>query len=300
MSPRSFGLSLPFLLGLAFSCGGSVAGPGDSGNGDSSRGVPGDSGGSASGDSAGGGPDASGSGAEAATAGDTGGSSGSSCTWSGGPTDHGDGQLTCYIFTSGSHLTGCGYTGTQTGTPDGTTNCGQTSFTDSVSNIAQPTYFAAYDSTPPDSLNCGLCVQISYGGNSIVATIVDDCVGCSGGTGHLDLGMSAANALGLSAANGYPMTGVTWHAVSCPVTGNIVASYNAGVVSQVYFQNVVFPVTAATSGGHTAMQAFGYWDFGTNVSGQSVILTDALGHTVTGTVPTNCGDIGVQFPHSCD
>jgi hypothetical protein len=237
---------------------------------------------------------------EASSTGDTEGSSGASCTWSGGPTDHGDGQLTCYIFNPGSHLTGCGYTGTQTGTPDGTTNCGQTSFTDSVSNIAQPTYFAAYDSTPPDSLNCGLCVQISYGGKTIIATIADDCVGCAGGTGHLDLGMAAADALGLSAANGYPMTGVTWHSVSCPVTGDIVASYNAGVVSQVYFQNVVFPVTAATSGGHTAMQAFGYWDFGTNVSDQSVTLTDALGHTVTGTVPTNGGSIGVQFPNSCE
>jgi expansin (peptidoglycan-binding protein) len=163
-----------------------------------------------------------------------------------------------------------------------------------------PTYFAAYDSTPPDSLYCGLCVQISYGSNTILATIVDDCPDCSGGAGHLDLGMSAANALGLSAANGYPMTGVTWHAVSCPVMGNIVASYNAGVTSQVYFQNVVFPVTAATSGGHTAMQAYGFWDFMTDVSGQSVTLTDALGHTVTGTVPTNGGDIGVQFPNSCD
>ena len=225
--------------------------------------------------------------------------------WSSGPTDHGSGELTCYWFsqgttqTSGSYKTACGYLGTESGTPSGG-QCGQTSLTDRLSNIAEPTYFAAYaDQSPVAPMNCGLCAEISFGGRSVVATIVDDCATCSN-TGHLDLSMSAADALGLSASNGDP-SGVTWRSVSCPVDGDIVALFNAGYAGQVYFQNVVFPVASATSGGHAASFAYGYWDFGTSVAGRTVTLTDVLGRSVTGTVPVSSGgSVGAQFPRTCE
>jgi hypothetical protein len=93
---------------------------------------------------------------------------------------------------------------------------------------------------------------------------------------------------------------VTWKAVDCPVAGNIVAVFNGNSSQQIYFQNVVFPVAAATAGGHTGTQAFGYWDFGTPVAGQTVKLTDTVGHVVTGTIPSaNNGSVGVQFPMTC-
>jgi hypothetical protein len=93
---------------------------------------------------------------------------------------------------------------------------------------------------------------------------------------------------------------VTWKAVDCPVAGNIVAEYNNGYSGQIYFQNVTFPVASAVAGGHTATQMFGYWDFGTAVAGQSVVLKDTIGHQVTGTIPnSNGGSVGVQFPQTC-
>lgn len=146
---------------------------------------------------------------------------------------------------------------------------------------------------------CGMCAAISYAGHTLVATIVDDCATCTN-TGHLDLSMSAANALGLTSSNGDPMSGVTWKAVSCPVSGDIVGLFNNGYSGQVYFQNVVFPVAAAASGGHQASYAYGYWDFGASVAGKPVTLTDALGHTVSGTVPANSGgSVQTQFPQTC-
>jgi hypothetical protein len=206
-------------------------------------------------------------------------------------------------MSNGAYKTACGYTGTESGTPGGGP-CGQTSFTDSVSHIANPTYFAAYkDDSAADPLNCGLCAEISYGGHTIVATIVDDCASCDD-TSHLDLSMSAANALGLTPMNGDPTSGVTWKAVSCPVSGDIVAVFNVDAAGQlapqqVYFQNVVFPVMSASIGGRAASYNLGYWDFGESVAGQSVTLTDVVGHSATGTVPTGGGSIQAQFSASC-
>ena len=91
--------------------------------------------------------------------------------------------------------------------------------------------------------------------------------------------------LGQNGSTADAMSGVTWDAVDCPVTGGIVAVYNNGYAGQLYFQDVVFPVAAATAGGHTGTQAYGYWDFTTSVAGKSITLTDTLGHVVTGTVP---------------
>jgi hypothetical protein len=146
-----------------------------------------------------------------------------------------------------------------------------------------------------------MCVQVSWKGKSVIATIVDECGTCTNSS-HIDLSLETAVALGLgqNGQTGDATSGVTWQAVDCPVAGDIVAVFNNGYPGQIYFQNVVFPVAAATAGGHTGTQAFGYWDFGTSVAGQSVTLTDTLGHVVMGTIPgSSGGSTGVQFPQTC-
>jgi hypothetical protein len=163
-------------------------------------------------------------------------------------------------------------------------------------------YFAAFPvGTFGQGKYCGMCVQVSWNNKSIVATIVDECATCPS-SNHIDLSLSAAVALGLgqNGMTGDATSGVTWKAVDCPVTGNIVATFNNGYAGQVYFQNVVWPVASATAGGHAGNQAYGYWDFGTSVAGKQVVLTDTLGHQVTGTIPNaSGGSVGVQFPMTC-
>jgi hypothetical protein len=163
-------------------------------------------------------------------------------------------------------------------------------------------YFAAFPvGTFGQGLYCGMCVNVSWMGRSIIATIIDECATCPQ-AGHIDLSLAAAVALGLgqNGATGDATSGVTWQAVACPATGNIVAVFNNGYSGQIYFQNVVFPVAAASVAGRPATQAFGFWDFGTAVAGQSATLTDTLGHTVTGTIPTaSGGSFQAQFPMVC-
>jgi expansin (peptidoglycan-binding protein) len=139
-------------------------------------------------------------------------------------------------------------------------------------------------------------VNISFNGKSITATVVDACATCSQDT-HIDLSLPAAQALGMDQGNVMgDVTGATWKAVACPVTGNIVAQYNNGYTGQAYFQNVKYPVKSAVAGGHQGAQMFGYWDFGTPIAGQSVTLTDQAGHTATGTMPgAGGGAINGQF-----
>ena len=141
----------------------------------------------------------------------------------------------------GSYKTYCGYCGTESGSSNGATCPG-----------GQGTY-------------CGMCVDVTWMGKTITATIVDECATCPTSS-HIDLSLSAAAALGLGqgTATGDAKSGVTWKAVDCPVTGNIVGVFN-GSSQEIYFQNVTFPVAKAVAGGHTATQAFGYWDFGTAV-----------------------------------
>jgi hypothetical protein len=115
------------------------------------------------------------------------------------------------------------------------------------------------------------------------------------------LSASLARALGVGTTGVGDPTGVTWDAVACPVTGDIVGVYNNGYAGEIYFQNVAFPVAAATAGGHTGAQATGFWNFGTSVASMSVTLTDSQGHVVTGTIPSSSGgSIGVQFPSTCN
>jgi expansin (peptidoglycan-binding protein) len=163
-------------------------------------------------------------------------------------------------------------------------------------------YFAAFPvGTFGQGKYCGMCVDVTWNGKSITATIVDECATCPT-AGHIDLSLSAAAALGLGqgANTGDATNGVTWKAVDCPVSGNIVAVFNNGNSNQIYFQNVVFPVAAAVANQQNGMQAFGYWDFGSPVAGKTVKLTDSVGHVVTGTIPTaSGGSVGVQFPMTC-
>ena len=194
------------------------------------------------------------------------------CTWTGGPSST-NGEITCYWFGQGtakgggcgSFKTYCGYCGTESGSNNGGT-C-PTGITDGVPNTGT-SYFAAF---PVGSFGqgtyCGMCVDVTWMGKTITATIVDECATCPTSS-HIDLSLTAAVALGLGqgTTTGDPKTGVTWKAVDCPVTGNIVGVFN-GSSQQIYFQNVTFPVAKAVAGGHTATQAFGYWDFGVAVGG---------------------------------
>ncbi len=238
-----------------------------------------------------------------------GGGNGTSCSWTSGPASGGGGgELTCYWFSQGtstgggcpSYKTYCGYCGTQSGSASGT--CPSSSIDSVTSGIGTQQYWAAFPSQEfAQGAYCGMCVNVSYGGRSIVATIVDECATCGDSNGHIDLGPAAAIALGVGqgGATGNPKSGVTWSAVACPVTGDIQAVFNNDTSSQVYFQNVAFPVSSATAGGATGTQQSGFWNFGTLVGGRSVTLTDTLGHTVTGTIPTaSGGSIGAQFPVS--
>ena len=230
---------------------------------------------------------------------------GTGCSWSSGPGST-NGELTCYWFGQGtatgqgcsSYKTYCGYCGAESGSGSGT--C-PSSISDTVPNTAT-SYFAAFPvGTFGQGKYCGMCVNVSWMGKSVIATIVDECATCTTAA-HIDLSLSAAVALGIGQGSntGHPTSGVTWQAVACPSTGNIVAVFNNGYAGQSYFQNVVFPVASATAGGHTGTQSFGYWDFGTAVSGQSVSLTDTLGHNITGTIPgSSGGSIGSQFPMVC-
>jgi hypothetical protein len=227
------------------------------------------------------------------------------CTWTGGPSST-NGEITCYWFGQGtakgggcgSFKTYCGYCGTESGSNNGGT-C-PTGITDGVQNTGT-SYFAAF---PVGSFGqgtyCGMCVDVTWMGKTITATIVDECATCPTSS-HIDLSLSAAAALGLGqgTTTGDATSGVTWKAVDCPVTGNIVGVFN-GSSQQIYFQNVTFPVAKAVAGGHTATRAFGYWDFGTAVGGMSVTLTDSVGHVITGTIPSSSGgSVGAQFPMTC-
>jgi expansin (peptidoglycan-binding protein) len=233
------------------------------------------------------------------------------CTWTGGPNSS-NAELTCYWFgqntaTGGgcgtSYKTYCGYCSTESGSNNGG-SC-PTGITDSVPNMGT-SYFAAFpnDSAFGQGAYCGMCVDVTWQSKTITATIVDECTTCGSTGQHIDLSLSAAVALGLGQGGntGDATSGVTWKAVDCPVTGNIVGVYNGSASNsqQIYFQNVAFPVAAAKAGTHTATQAFGYWDFGAPVAGQTVTLTDTLGHVITGTIPSSSGgSVGAQFPLTC-
>ena len=201
--------------------------------------------------------------------------------------------------------TACGYLGRETTGGSGN-NCGQAA-SDTIDNIAssglaKATYFAAI---PGDSnggfsnvAHCGECAKLTNprNGNSVIVTIIDECP-VSGNqnspcksAGHLDVSMQAFNALNFSSGN---PSNTTWKSVPCPVTGTIQATLNAGISTQVYFQNLVYPVKSVSN---ATQSQYGYWQFSGGGAGGPATLTDVEGHTVTATIPSGGGDMKVQFP----
>jgi expansin (peptidoglycan-binding protein) len=176
--------------------------------------------------------------------------------------------------------------------------CPINNITNTVQNIST-THFVAI---PPGPLaqgkNCGACVEVSYQGRSIVATVIDACPSCTSDQ-NIDLSLSAAKALGMTEQIGMIESGVTWRIVGCPTTGKIAVNFNGGYQGQVYFQNLAFPIATASSGTQQGTANTGFWDFGKVMGGQPVTLTDVMGHTITATVPSSPGSLGAQFPTTC-
>ncbi len=224
--------------------------------------------------------------------------------------------MTCYWFKQGTtydpdqpgmtcpgkYKTYCGYCGTETGErPQGEGEQIWCPINDVVSvaeNISTP-HFAAL---PPGPLgngqNCGMCVEVSYRNRTIIATVIDACPSCESDE-HIDLSLSAAEALGMNEVMGKIESGVSWHVVGCPVDSDIQVTFNGGYQGQVYFQNLAFPLASAVSGSSQGTLNGGFWDFGKLMGGEEVTLTDIMGHTVTATVPNEAGSLGVQFELSC-
>jgi hypothetical protein len=236
----------------------------------------------------------------------------SCCEPSSGPAANGDGSLTCYTFKQGTpnNKTYCGYQGSETTYTGGGSGACQsqnnTGYTDTIPNVGPPSdYFAAFPGPGGPFGNgalCGMCVNVTYAGKTLMGTIADECPSssnslCGVGSNHLDLSAALARDLGIGVGTtaGNP-TGVTWSAVACPIptsqnNGNITVVWNAS--GQAYFQNVVWPV-ASVSG---ATQSNGYWSVN---AGATVTLTDLIGHTITATMPgAGGGSLGKQFPSTC-
>lgn len=198
--------------------------------------------------------------------------------------------------------TNCGYCGTE-GTASG--NACSTGHNDQVANISTGAYWVAMPNFGQGA-SCGLCVSVTYNGKTATGTVIDNCATCGSG-GHIDLSPAMGTALGMGTGGGQtenPKSGVTWKAVSCPVSGSIVAVYNGTYSGQLYFQNVAFPVTAASAvvnnTTHSATLSNGFWDFHVTVpSGAAITLKDGQNHTVTGTLGANGASIGAQFPLTC-
>jgi hypothetical protein len=234
------------------------------------------------------------------------------CSPSSGPSSS-NGSLTCYTFAQGTpgDKTYCGYQGSETAGPGGSGACqtGMLNFKDTVPNVGAPSdYFAAFPGPSGAFGNgtlCGLCLNVTYAGKTLMATVVDECPSstnnlCSVGSNHLDLSAALARDLGfgVNGVEGDPTTGVSWKAVACPISSDIVEVFNSGNNTQVYFQNVVWPVASVKVNGTAASQPNGYWQLST-ASGP-ITLTDTYGHTVSGTLPgSNGGSLGVQFPATC-
>ena len=220
-----------------------------------------------------------------------------------GTATNGSGSFTYYYFgqgtakgANGKYQTACGYLGTEAGMTDTVENTASTS-------PASDTYFAAIPgSNNFNTVNdCGACVEITNGGNKVIATIIDECPTDNGqnpactAAGHLDLSYAAWKALNYNVGN---PSGTTWKFVACPLTGNIQTIQKSGNTDQLYIQNTVFPVTGVSVNGQAATHlSYGAWSLnGTDAAGATLILTDTEGHKVSGTVPSGFGDLGVQFP----
>ena len=235
----------------------------------------------------------------------TGGTSSTQCTFpsSGWGPFNGDASFTWYYFGQGTgqdslgYRTACGYTGHEPSGQD----------SDTVQNIAFPSYFAAIPGASGsnfDTVNhCGACAQITNGGKSIIATIVDECPvdsnpACAS-TGHLDLSRGAFNALGYPVGN---PSGTTWKYVPCPVSGGVVVRGKTGNANQVYIENVVLPVQSVSVNGQAAQHlSYGAWALPVNATvGLTLTLTDSSGRVtnvkIADTNPSDNTSTGTQEP----
>lgn len=231
------------------------------------------------------------------------------CAWEQGPSAT-NGGLTCYWFSQGTskdektcpggYKTYCGYCGSETGEKpqEGQVWCPINDIVSTVENIATPHFVAIPPGPLGQGKNCGACVEVTYRNRTIVATIIDSCPSCLNDE-HIDLSLSAAKALGMNEMIGQVESGVKWRIVGCPTTSDIVVGFNGGYQGQVYFQNAAFPIASAKSGTAEASVNTGFWDFGKEMGGQEVTLTDVMGHTVTATIPADGGSLGVQFDLTC-
>jgi hypothetical protein len=169
--------------------------------------------------------------------------------------------------------------------------------------MAKNTYFAAIPGNSSGDFNtktsCGSCVEITNGGKTIIATIIDECpedsnpVCKQNPTGELDLSVDAFNALSFPTGN---PSGTTWKTVPCPITGNVVVRIKQQ--GEAYIENSILAITAVSGASKTS---YGSWKFNGNIgAGSQITLTDAAGRTLQVTLTSGATDqnqdTGKQFP----
>ncbi len=163
-----------------------------------------------------------------------------------GLTSFNGGQATVYWFGQGTINFGdiaCGF-----GIQPGNLGNGQG---DSVTGIPDPQLFVAINtSNYRGSASCGACVEMSYQGRNVTATVVDECPIGSNPTctpGHLDLSRGAWNAL-TNNAPGTEISGVNWRFVPCNTAENVTIELkepNNQYWNQFLVRNHRFPVAKA-------------------------------------------------------
>jgi Lytic transglycolase len=235
----------------------------------------------------------------------TGGAPVSTACGSLGTAHNGNGSFTFYYFGQGTaregngFRTACGYFGTENGQ------------TDTVQNVSTPaTYFAAIPGVSPTNFNssgnCGACAEVTgNNGTRIVVTIVDECpqnsnpVCNANPANHLDLSVAAFNQLGFPVGN---PSGTTWRFVPCPVSGNVRIRVKTGNPNEAFVENSILAIRGVSLNGTQATRQFyGAWHFNGDLAvGQSLLLTDAAGRTITvpvASIAQNVNqDTGRQFP----
>src|SRR4029077_411333 len=151
--------------------------------------------------------------------------------------------------------------------------------------------------------SCGACVQVTNGGRLIIATVIDECPQdtnppCQQNpTGHLDLSVSAFNALGYAVGN---PSGTTWQFVPCPVTGNVITRIKSGNANQIYIENSILAITGVSMNGSAGTHlSYGAWQVNGNVAGQTLVLTNRAILTLSVVIVGSADvpfDTGRQFP----
>jgi expansin (peptidoglycan-binding protein) len=134
-------------------------------------------------------------------------------------TNFNNGQATVYWFAQGTVNNGnvaCNF-GIRPGNPGN----GQG---DAVNGLPNPELFIAMNTTNYRGASaCGACVEMTYQGRNVTATVADECPIGSNPTctpGHLDLSRGAWNALTNNAA-GTEINGVNWRFVPCAGEANV-------------------------------------------------------------------------------